>query len=59
MWCCKQLTIMTEIEQKVLLVRKYIIAKKGIDINDINLIDGKDLAKLDYAYKYAWNYFYG
>ena len=50
---------MTEIEQKVQLVRKYIIAKKGVDIKDIHLVDGKDLSKLDYAYKYAWTYFYG
>lgn len=50
---------MTEIEQKVILVRKYIIAKKGIDIKDIHLVDGKDLQKLDYAYKYAHEFFYG
>lgn len=48
---------MTEIEQKVQLVRKYIYELKGIDINNINLVYGKDLAKLDYAYKYALNYF--
>lgn len=50
---------MTEIEQKALLVRKYIIAKKGVDIKDIHLVDGKDLAKLDHAYKYAYEFFYG
>ena len=49
---------MTEIEQKVILVRKYILAKKGIDIGDIKLVDGKDLDKLDYAYNIARNYFY-
>jgi flagellar biosynthesis component FlhA len=49
---------MTEIEQKVQLVRKYIHQKKGVDIVDINLKDGVDLQKLDYAYKIAFNYFY-
>lgn len=50
---------MTEIEQKVQLVRKYIYHQKGIDIKDIHLVDGKDLEKLDYAYKYAYEFFYG
>jgi flagellar biosynthesis component FlhA len=50
---------MTEIEQKVQLVRKYIHHKKGVDIVDINLKDGIDLQKLDYAYKIAFNFFYG
>lgn len=50
---------MTEIEQKVQLVRKYIFAKKGIDKKDIHLVDGIDLQKLDYAYKFAYTYFYG
>lgn len=50
---------MTEIEQKVLLVRKYIMSKKNVDIIDINLKDGLDLQKLDYAYGIAYNFFYG
>ena len=50
---------MTEIEQKVILVRKYILAKKGIDIKDIKLVNGNDLSKLDFAYKIAYNYFKG
>jgi len=49
---------MTEIEQKVQLVRKYIYEKKGKDIVNIKLVDGEDLDKLDYAYNIAFNYFY-
>lgn len=49
---------MTEIEQKVILVRKYIMAQKGVDIGDIKLTDGNCLDKLDYAYAIAHEYFY-
>ncbi len=49
---------MTEIEQKVQLVRKYIHYKKNVDIKDIKLVDGKDLEKLDYAYRIAYDFFY-
>ncbi len=48
---------MTEIERKVRLVRRYIHTLKGVDIVDINLKDGEDLAKLDYAYSFAAQYF--
>lgn len=48
---------MTEIDHKVQLVRQYIFGKKNVDIGNINLIDGKDLEKLDYAYKFAFDYF--
>ena len=50
---------MTDIERKVQLVRRYIHHKKGVDIIDINLKDGIDLQKLDYAYKIALNFFRG
>ena len=49
---------MTEIEQKVQLVRKYIHHKKGVDIKNIKLVDGNDLDKLDYAYNIAYSFFY-
>jgi len=49
---------MTEIERKVQLVRKYIHIKKSVDIIDIDLKDGLDLEKLDYAYNIAANFFY-
>ena len=46
---------MTEIEQKVMVIRQYIFNRKGVDIVNINLIDGKDLQKLDWAYNYITN----
>ena len=46
---------MTEIEQKVQVVRQYIFNRKGVDIVDINLVDGTDLQKLDYAYNFIMN----
>tara|TARA_B110000046_G_scaffold141665_2_gene148395 strand:- start:275 stop:430 length:156 start_codon:yes stop_codon:yes gene_type:complete len=46
---------MTEIEQKVQVVRQYIFNRKGVDIVDIKLVDGTDLQKLDYAYNYIMN----
>lgn len=49
---------MTEIERKVQLVRKYIHIKKNVDIIDIDLKDGLDLEKLDFAYKIAFDFFY-
>lgn len=49
---------MTEIENKVQLVRKYIQVKKNVDIVNINLKDGLDLEKLYYAYNIAFNFFY-
>ena len=50
---------MTEIENKVRLVRSYIYHKKNIDIVDINLKDGLDLQKLDFAYAIAHKFFHG
>lgn len=50
---------MIEIEQKVQLVRRYIHHKKGIDIVNIELKDGLDLQKLDYAYGIALDFFKG
>jgi hypothetical protein len=47
----------TEIELKVQTVRKYIYAMKGIDIVNIDLKDGLDLEKLDFAYNIAIKYF--
>lgn len=47
----------TAIEQKVMLVRRYIHEFKGVDIIDIKLTDGMDLAKLDYAVQFAQQYF--
>ena len=47
----------TEIEQKVMLVRRYIHEFKGVDIGNIKLTDGEDLDKLDYAYRFAQQYF--
>jgi len=47
----------TDIEQKVMLVRRYIHEFKGVDIGNIKLNDGMDLAKLDYALKFAQQYF--
>ena len=49
---------MNEIEIKVQLVRKYIFDKKLIDIKDINLVNGIDLQKLDYAYQIAYSFFH-
>ena len=46
---------MTEIEEKVQVIRQYIFNRKGVDIVDINLVDGLDLEKLDYAYNYIMN----
>ena len=48
---------MTEIEQKVNLIVKYIFDKTGININNIILFDGEDLAKLDYAYNIAFEFY--
>ena len=46
---------MTDIERKVQVVRQYIYNHKGVDIKDINLKDGIDLQKLDYAYNFIKN----
>ena len=46
---------MTEIEHKVQVVRRYIYENKGVDIIDIDLKDGLDLQKLNYAYNYIKN----
>ena len=46
---------MTEIEQKAQVIRKYIFNRKGVDIVNINLVDGNDLQKLDYAYNFIMN----
>ena len=46
-----------EIEYKVMQVRRYIQEFKGVDIQNINLSNGEDLDKLNYAYKYAKQYF--
>ena len=48
---------MTEIEIKVNTVVGYIQEKKGVNIGNIKLIDGDDLAKLHYAFNIAINYF--
>ncbi len=47
---------MTEIEIKVQTVRQYIHVRKGVDIVNIDLKDGLDLEKLDYAYGIAINF---
>ena len=49
---------MTDIERKVILVRKYIFAKKGVDPGGIELRDHNCLDKLEYAYNIAREYFY-
>ena len=49
---------MHSIDQKVHLVRRYIHHKKGVDIVNIDLKDGIDLQKLDFAYNVAFNFFY-
>ena len=46
---------MNSIEHKVQVVRRYIYKHKGIDIVNINLKDGLDLEKLDYAYNFIMN----
>jgi hypothetical protein len=43
---------MTDIEQKVQIIRQYIFNRKGIDIVNINLQTYEDLMKLDWAYNF-------
>lgn len=48
---------MTEIEQKVATVVRYINKKKSVNIGNINLKTGLDLQKLNYAYNIAIKYY--
>ena len=49
---------MTKLEQKIRLVVEYIKALKGVDIKDINVSTHEDIEKLNYAYGFAYKYFY-
>ena len=46
---------MESIESKILIVRKYIYQKKGVDIKDIRVSTHQDIMKLDWAVNFIKN----